>query len=107
MVEKKGDNAIVALDQRQIKPMLSNPIAGTNGNTGSLFSNGVDKNTTNNMINLVESSVSKTSDRTGTQRSLQLKPKLLKAMTPYENFLQKYVKYVQDGKIDRATALIK
>ena len=87
--------------------MLSNPIAGTCGNTGSLFSNGADKNTTNNMINLVESSVSKTSDRTGTQRSLQLKPKLLKPMTPYENFLQKYVKYVQDGKIDRATALIK
>ena len=87
MVEKKGDNVIAALDQRQIKPMLSNPISGTYNNTGSLFSNGADKNTTHNMINLVESSVSKTSDRTGTQRSLQLKPKLLRAMTPYENFL--------------------
>ena len=59
------------------------------------------------MINLMESSASKGSELTGTQRSLQLKPKLLKPLTVYEGFVQKYVKYIQDGKVDRAMALIK
>ena len=89
------------------KPMLSNPIANTQGNNnGSLYSNGADRNASN-VINLVESSVSKHSDKTGTQRSLQLRPKLLKPLTPYENFLQKYVKYIQEGNVERAILLIK